>query len=161
MREENDIWRDYDAQTMDFVETWLDADAVKATGLEDGFRDFYEYWAHEDGFEPGKNYWCKVVYACDTPFAVLALSLYEERLLVMEMLVAPEYRGQGRGTELLRQLLNSHEILGFPVRKSEAVIFPDNVASQRAFEKAGFYCHHVHEAGTALYYAYDSDGNRD
>ena len=41
------IWRDYDPETMGFVESWLDEAAVKATGLEDGFRDFYEYWAME------------------------------------------------------------------------------------------------------------------
>ena len=43
----------------------------------------------------------------------------------------------------------------FAVRKSKAVIFPGNIASQKAFEHAGFYHHHSHEDGTALYYVYE------
>ena len=157
--EERYIWRDYDPQAMDFVDAWLDAESIRSTGLEDGFQDFYDYWAHEDGFILGKNYWCKVIYIGDTPFAVMALCLHEGKLSIMEMLVAPEFRGRGRGTKLLRQLLGSDKVLGFPIPKCEAVIFPNNVASQRAFEKAGFSCFHVHAAGTALYYAYDSGAN--
>ena len=61
-------WRDYDPQTMEFVESWLDEATVRSTGLEDGFRDFYEYWEKEDGFSVGENYWCKVVYEKDQPF---------------------------------------------------------------------------------------------
>jgi RimJ/RimL family protein N-acetyltransferase len=56
---------------------------------------------------------------------------------------------------MLRELLGNPEILGFPVHKSEAVIFPDNHASQRAFEKAGFYHHHSYEDGAALIYVYE------
>ena len=150
------IWHDYDPETMGFVESWLDEAAVRSTGLEDGFRDFYEYWAKEDGFAVGENYWCKVVFEEDRPFAVIALALYEGKVTVMELVVAPEKRGQGRGSKLLRELLENEEILGFSIAYGEAVIFLNNVASQKAFEKAGFRYHHTHEDGDAVIYIYST-----
>ena len=151
-------WRDYDPETMDYVENWLDEAAVKSTGLEDGFRDFYEYWAKEDGFAVGENYWCKVVYEEEQPFAVIALALYEGKVTVMELVVAPEKRGQGRGTKMLKELLENEEILGFSVGYSEAVIFLSNIASQKAFQKAGFRYHHTHPDGDAVICVYDPSG---
>lgn len=159
MKREHDmeyIWHDYDPETMAYVESWLDKSAVKSTGLEDGFRDFYEYWAGEDGFAIGENYWCKVVFEEDRPFAVIALALYEGKVTVMELVVAPEKRGQGRGSKLLRELLENEEILGFSIVYGEAVIFLNNVASQKAFEKAGFRYHHTHEDGDAVIYIYST-----
>ena len=58
----NYAWKDYDPKTMRYVEKWLDRKAVKLTGMDDGFHDFYEYWANEEGFIVGENYWCKVVF---------------------------------------------------------------------------------------------------
>lgn len=153
------VWWDYDPEAMPFVETWLDKCAVAATGLDAGFRDFYEYWAAEEGFVPGKNFWCKVAVENGIPFAAIALCLQERRLTVMELLVAPQMRGQGKGTELLAQLLGSKDIPGTSVESWEAVIFPDNAPSQRAFEKAGFICQcrHKDENGESLRYVFPAD----
>lgn len=148
-------WLDYEPSTMGFLENWLDAGAVKSTGLDEGFRDFYEYWAKEDGYVMGGNYWCKVVCEYDEPLAVIAFSQYEDKMTIMEIVVAPEKRGQGRGAKLLQELLKCEEILGFAIQKAEAVIFPDNIASQRAFEKAGFFRHHIYEDGSAMLYVYE------
>lgn len=149
------VWHDYDPDAMEFVENWLDDTAIHATGLDDGFRDFYEYWAAEDGYYIGENYWCKVACEADTPVGIIACALYEEKITIMEILVAPEKRGQGKGTQLLKELHSRPEILGFPIQQSEAVIFPDNIASQKAFEKAGFYHHHTYEDGSALIFVYE------
>ena len=148
-------WCDYDPASMAFVENWLDAAAVRSTGLEDGFRDFYEYWAAEPGYRVGENYWCKVAYETDTPIGIIACALYESKTTIMEILIAPERRGQGNGTKLLTELHSRANILGFQIEKSEAVIFPDNTASQRAFEKAGFYHYHTYEDGSAHIYVYE------
>ena len=148
-------WCDYDPASMAFVENWLDAAAVRSTGLEDGFRDFYEYWAAEVGYRVGENYWCKVVYETGLPVGVIAFTLYEGKMTIMEILVAPEKRGQGKGSQILKELHTCPEILGFSIQQSEAVIFPGNRASQRAFEKAGFYHHHTYEDGSALIYVYE------
>lgn len=150
------VWQDYCPGTMGYIEAWLDESAVRSTGLDEGFCEFYEYWAQEDGFDVGKNYWCKVVLEGDQPFAVVAFCRHEGKTLIMELVVAPEKRGQGKGTKLLKALLDGEEIIGTAIRKCEAVIFPGNKASQRAFEKAGFQLHHTHEDGTALYYAWEA-----
>ena len=145
-------WLDYEPETMDFVENWLDESAVRTTGLDEGFRAFYEYWAGEEGFTVGKSFWCKVVCRQDDPVAVIAFCRYEDNTDVMELVVKPEDRGRGTGTELLKEFLER-----FAVRKSKAVIFPGNIASQKAFENAGFYHHHSHEDGTALYFVYEKE----
>ena len=75
----------------------------------------------------------------------------------MELLVAPEKRGQGKGSTLLKELLKSKEIVGFEIHHSEAVIYPNNIASQRAFENAGFIYHNNHkdENGDSMHYIYE------
>lgn len=152
----NFVWCDYNPETMGYIESWLDESAIKSTGLDEGFCEFYEYWANEDGFVVGKNFWCKVVFEIDEPFAVIAFGLHDHKIIIMEVLIVPEKRGQGRGTRLLKELLNCKEIIGFTIQESEAVIFPGNIASQKAFENAGFEYHHNHkdENGDSMNYVY-------
>ena len=151
-------WRDYDPETMGFVENWLDESAVGSTGLDEGFRAFYEYWANEDGFVTGENFWCKIILENDKPFAVIALCRHEQKIIIMEVLVAPEKRGLGKGSKLLKELLSNKEIIGFAIQTSEAVIYSTNTASQRAFGNAGFTYHHSHkdEDGESMYYVYEN-----
>ena len=148
-------WIDYDAETMDFVENWLDDSAVVTTGLDDGFLNFYRYWANEDGFSVGENFWCKVVFEGTEPFAVIAPAQNDRKITIMEIVVAPEKRGQGRGSKLLKELHDCQEILGFSIDKSEAIIFPCNAASQKAFENAGFRHFQTYEDNSALIYIYE------
>ena len=151
----NFVWSDYHPGTMGFVETWLDEDAVKSTGLDEGFGSFYDYWSKKEGFTVGENFWCKVVSQNDKPFAVVAFCRHECKILIMELLIQPEKRGQGNGTKLLAEFLQSEEFRGCAIEKWEAVIFPDNIASRKAFEKTGFRYHHSHEDGNALYYVHE------
>lgn len=150
------VWHDYDPQTMSFVEDWLDKSAVKSTGLDEGFRAFYEYWENEDEFVSGVNFWCKVVFENDEPFAVMAFCRHEDKIIIMEVLIKPEKRGLGKGTKLLKEFLNCKEVTGFAIQKCEAVIYPNNTASQKAFEKAGFKHHHSQkdENGDSMNYVY-------
>lgn len=147
------IWKDYNPDTMTFVENWLDEDAVRMTGMDEGVRDFYEYWVNDGEMALGQNYWCKVVSDGDTPFAVVALSICEGILHIMEILVSPELRGKGLGTALLRELFSKGEtIIGHRIEKATAVIFQNNPASQKAFEKAGFVFDHANDDGDVLYF---------
>ena len=150
----NYIWYDYNPNTMGFVEKWLDESAVQATGLDEGFRAFYEYWAKEDGFAVGENFWCKVAFESNQPFAAIALCQHEHKTIVMEVLIAPNKRGQGKGTTLLKELLDNEEIIGHAIQNCEAVIYPSNIASQKAFENAGFIHHSSHkdENGDSMLY---------
>lgn len=153
----NFIWYDYNPNTMSFIENWLDESAIESTGLDEGFRSFYEYWAREDGFVVGENFWCKVTFENDKPFGVVALCEHEHKTIIMEVLIAPEKRGQGKGSALIKELLNNEEIIGLTIQKSEAVIYPSNIASQKAFEKAGFIYHNNHkdENGDSMHYIYE------
>lgn len=151
------IWKDYKQPVMSFVEEWLDAEAIKATGLDDGWQDFYEYWLNEEYNILGKNYWCKVVFEETVPFAVIALGFFENRLIIMELVINPEMRSKGKGTALMKELLNNgKEIIGTQIANAEAVIYPSNIASKKAFEKAGFVFDGAHEDGDALYYRYSA-----
>ena len=152
------VWRDYNPKTMRYVESWLDESAIKSTGLDEGFFGFYEYWANEAGFVVGGNFWCKVAFENDEPFAVIAFCQHEQKIIIMEVLIVPEKRGQGKGSKLLNELLNCEEIIGFTIQKSEAVIHPSNIASQKAFENAGFKYHHNHKDGNgdSMNYVYES-----
>ncbi len=148
-------WKDYNPETMEYIEKWLDRKAVKMTGMDEGWRDFYEYWANEDGYIISENYWSKVVFEDEKPFAVIALSLYEGVTYIMEVLVAPKMRGKGKGSKMLKELLeNGKDIIGFNIQKAEATIFPSNEASQKAFSKAGFKYKSTHEDGDAMTYVY-------
>ena len=153
----NYVWYDYDPNTMGFIENWLDESAVKSTGLDDGFRAFYAYWANTEGFVVGKNFWCKVTFEKDEPFAVIAFCQHECKTIIMEVVIAPDKRSQGKGSALLKELLNNEDIIGFTIQKSEAVVYPSNIASQKAFENAGFKYHHNHndENGDSMNYVYE------
>lgn len=153
------VWRDYEPGTMGYIESWLDDSAVKSTGLEEGFCEFYEYWANEGGLIPGEDFWCKVVLCDGKPFAAAALCRNEDKISVMELIVDPERRGCGMGSAMLRELLESEGILERPIHRCEAVIYPDNIASQKAFQNAGFKYSHTHEDGdgVSMLYVYERD----
>ena len=153
----NYIWYDYNPNTMGFVEKWLDESAINSTGLDEGFRAFYEYWVHEEGFVIGENFWCKVVFESNKSFAVIAFCQHEQKIIIMEVLVAPDKRGQGKGSTLLKELLDNEEIIGHAIQNYEAVIYPSNIASQKAFENAGFIYHsnHKDENGDSMHYIYE------
>ncbi len=149
------IWLDYNPVTMSFVEEWLDSETIKETGLDDGWQDFYEYWLNEENTIHGENYWCKVIYESDVPFAVIAIGYHDGKHNIMELVVNPEMRNYGKGTELLKELFgNAAKIVGAEIKTAEAVIYPSNSASQKAFEKAGFEFDHAHEDADVLYYKY-------
>ena len=152
------VWRDYDPKTMQYVESWLDENAIQSTGLDEGFCSFYEYWANEEGFDVRENFWCKVTFENDKPFGVIAFCQNKHKIIIMEVLIAPDKRGRGKGSTLLKELLNNEEIIGFKIQKGEAVIFPSNIASQKAFENAGFKYHHNHKDGNgdSMNYVYES-----
>lgn len=154
----NFAWCDYNPETMGFVEDWIDEVAVKMTGMEDGFRQEYEYWSNEDYNVVGDNYWCKVIFENLNPFAVIEFSLHEGCFTIMEIIVEPEMRGQGMGSKILKELIeNAKIIIGMDIKKADAIIFPSNIASKKAFEKADFKYHHTHEDGDAMTYMYESE----
>ena len=151
----NYTWNDYIPEKMSFVESWLDAEAIQNTGIDDGWKDFFTYWKNDSEMVYGENFWCKVVSEKDTPFAAIAFSVFCEEFVIMEIVVAPFCRRRGYGSKLLKELLSSGKtICGQEIKRARAVIFPDNVGSQKAFENAGFSFFCASEDGDAWDYQY-------
>ena len=132
-------WQDYGPEHAALVDSWLDEEALRATRLDDGFDDFYQYWKQETDPERGEYFRCQLVSEGQRPFAAVAFSRFQQTVTVMEIVVDPALRGQGKGAAIIRELVaNATAWFGQPVAVLEAVIFPDSTASQNAFYKAGF-----------------------
>lgn len=133
------IWRDYTKEDAALVDSWLDADAVRLTALDEGFDEFRRYWENESDPARGEYFRCKLVSENTRPFAVIAFGYCSGTVTIMEIVVDPALRGQGRGTALLREFIkNAADWIKQPISVFEAVVFENNPVSQIAFYKAGF-----------------------
>ena len=148
-------WRVYTSEDESLVERWMDEEAKRFTGCEDGWAEFYRYWANEPDIVPDRNFW--VILACENelPCAVFAIFEKDRMFTFSECLVDPQKRGCGIGSAALRECLQyAYEIIGMRIGEAMAVIFPENTASQRMFMRAGFRYVDTHSDGDALYYLY-------
>lgn len=149
----NFIWNDYSAKYTEKIEAFLDEEAIKYTSCEDGFGDFYTYWHNELG---ENSFWSKVILIENEPIAVIALAKAPDNVFtIQEFIVSPNHRGKGYGSAIVRELLMcSNDIIGQDISVAEAVIYPDNIASQKAFQNVGFIYAGAHSDGDAWYYKY-------
>lgn len=148
-------WNDYSATYKDVVETWLDGEAKRFTGCDDGFEEYYTYWVNEPDTKLGENFWAKIILQEKLPVGILVLARWENVFTVSEYIISPDYRGNGIGSSALVELLTeSKMILGVEILNANAVIYPNNVPSQKAFEKAGFRFESEHPDGDAWNYKY-------
>ncbi len=149
-------WREYTEADASLADGWLDEAAIKLTGLDEGFDDCCQYWKEQPETLWGENMWAKLFCADGTPVGVCLLAMEKGVLTVSEMLMDPKQRGKGYGSAALQELLaEGNAILGKQILSAKAVIYPDNIASQRAFVKAGFRFEKAHPDGDAWYYRYD------
>lgn len=152
-------WIPYTPAHAPVVEFFLDDIARTLTGCDEGWQAYYNYWANDPDTVLGENFWAQVISLCDRPIAVIAMGLNDGILTVSEFIVAPNARGQGHGTAILRELITHGEtVIGKPFNSALAVIYPNNMASKRAFEKAGFVFESAHPDGDAWYYIYKTKG---
>ncbi len=148
-------WADYSVTYKDVVETWLDEEAKQFTGCDDGFEEFYNYWANEADTRVGENFWAKIILKEKRPVGVLVLGLWEDVFTIQEYIISPNDRGNEIGSSALAELLSeSKTILGVEIFEVYAVIYPNNIPSQKAFEKAGFRFQSEHPDGDAWNYRY-------
>ncbi|MBE6763499.1 MAG: GNAT family N-acetyltransferase [Ruminococcaceae bacterium] len=146
---------DYMPDFETIIDSWLDEDAAYYTGFEDGFAVYYNYWAKDPNTVLGENFWMKIILENSVPIGVVVLSLADDTVDFLELLIDPTKRGQGIGTAVIGDVLkNSKDILGRVIDRAEACIYPSNVPSQKAFEKAGFQFDHTHPDGDIWYYTY-------
>lgn len=150
-------WKDISNEDFPLAESWLDDDAKHLTGLDEGIKDYYDYYANDPHYKFGSNFWIKIITKEDDPAGVIALYLSEDGVLtVCEFLIPAEKRNMGIGSAALSELVeNAEAILGKSIVSAFAVVFPNNIPSQRAFEKAGFKFDGAHPDGDAWYYAWN------
>ena len=97
----------------------------------------------------------KIISADAFPVGVIAVGLWDAVFTISEFIISPDKRGEGIGSSALAEFLDkSKDIIGLNIKDANAVIFPNNIASQKAFEKAGFVFHYEHPDGDAWYYRY-------
>ncbi len=132
-------WKDYTKEDTALVASWLNADAVRMTGMDEGFDAFHQYWKNESSPERGEYFWSKLVSENGHPFAVISYGYCNGTVTIMEIVVDPAVRGQGKGTAVISEFLNNAAAwIAQPITVFNAVVFQRNTASQIAFYKAGF-----------------------
>ena len=148
-------WIDYTSAYKELVDSWMDEDAMRFTGCDEGFDAYYHDCLNDPDTKLGENYWAKMIVADTDPVGIIAIGLWENVFTISEFIVRPGRRGEGVGLAALAELLaQSKNIIGIEMKEANAVIFPNNIASQKAFEKAGFGFHSAHPDGDAWYYRY-------
>lgn len=147
------LWTDYGAENAPMVDYWLDDYAVSMTGLDMGWDNYWNAVQADAVNFPGCKDFCKLVCENGIPFAVICYGCHEGIATISEVVVAPLHRGKGNGARILRELVShADELLGEQPDSFCAVIFPENVPSQRAFVKVGFVFDSAHEDGTSWNY---------
>jgi RimJ/RimL family protein N-acetyltransferase len=148
-------WIDYSFEYKEMVDSWIDSEAEKFTGCDDGFDEYYKYWVTEPETKIGENFWAKIIIENGMPVGIIAIALWEDVFTISEFIICPNKRGKGIGTSALLELLvQSKKVLGIEIEKAYAVIFPKNIASQKVFEKVGFVFCSEHPDGDAWNYEY-------
>ena len=148
-------WIDYTEEYALLVKSWLDDEAVKYTGIDQGWDEYYEYCVNDLSPLVNGEVYIKIACEDNIPFGVFCLCNVDGTYSISEIFIAPKKRGMGYGTKALQDmLLHSKEILGVDIACAKTVIFPDNTASKKAFEKAGFVFESTSPDGDAWYYIY-------
>ena len=127
------------------VQSWLDENAIRMTGIENWDEDV-SYWQTEspDTFHA-------VLIGNPRPIAAVYFFNDTDSMHIGEILVDPVRRSQGFGTAVLKYLIYTYR----QPAKATAVLFPENKASAQAFRKAGFVHTSTHPDGDAEYYAFN------
>lgn len=82
---------------------------------------------------------CRVVKKDGKPIGVVSFGYFRGDVTISEIILAPECRGRGYGSAILRELrIFSEDLFHDEINSFRAVVFSANIPSQKAFEKAGF-----------------------
>ena len=122
-------WIDYTYADKELVDSWIDEDAKRFTGCDEGFDEYYREMLTEPETKLGKNFWAKIILADTEPIGIIAIGLWDDVFTISEFIIRPDRRCQGLGTSILAELLaRSRNILGAKIKDANAVIFPNNIA---------------------------------
>lgn len=152
-------WITYNNEHKEIVESWFDNDVKNFTSIDDSWDEYVLYWKENSDSNKGEYFWSKIISDKNgVPFGVIAIGMYDDIFTISEYVIDTQKRNMGYGSSALKELLMESEcILGKRITVANAVIYPSNVASQKAFEKAGFVYKSMHPDGDALYYTYTAE----
>lgn len=148
-------WVDYESVHGSLVDSWLDAEACAMTGIHDGWDQYWTAVRDDAANFPGCEDYCKLICENGVPFGVICFGIYQHAMTISELVVDPKCRRMGRGSRLLSELVEMvHSYRSGDVKRITAVVFPQNVASQKAFLNAGFCFNRMTDDGVDLIFSY-------
>ena len=144
---------DYDPQAHRALDDWQGGDIFRFA-MENGIGGEWQYYIGAKEYHAGYDTFCKVVLLNDRPVAAMIVFCNPDYPVgINPIVVDPELAGQGHGSEVLREFVaNINAILPFHSNLIRVVIDIENIASIKAFAKAGFTLARVHPDGDVGYY---------
>jgi len=148
-------WVDYCEKDEAEIESWMSDEETRLAGF-DSIKETHEEYLSGGEYPYGEEYFCKVVLEESEIIAVVLIFRGDKHpVTVNEFVVNPAYRNKGYGTKIISELINNvREITGFDSNVFQVCIYPNNKASMRAFEKAGFILAGTHADGDCTYWVY-------
>lgn len=132
-------WIDYIAEYAALIDSWLDDTAIEMTAIDEGWDSYWNAVLIDALNYPGCVDYCKMVFTDGKPIAVVAFGYYRGDVTISEIIISPEMRSKGYGTEILKELVCLSRIwFPEPISRYRAIVFAQNIASQKAFHNAGF-----------------------
>jgi RimJ/RimL family protein N-acetyltransferase len=132
-------WIDNTPEYATLIDSWLDVTAVKMTGIDEGWDSYWNAVLLDAVNFPGCVDHCKIVLAEGQPVAVVAFGYYRNDVTISEIIVAPEMRAKGYGSRIIQELISLSRIwFPDPISRFSAIVFAQNIASQKVFQNAGF-----------------------
>ena len=154
-------WADYCEKYEDEISSWMN-DPDTCRFATDSIKDEHEYYMGISDDYDGHNYkfnetyFCKVILEESEISGVIIIFRGDEYPVhINPLIVNPKHRSKGYGTKIISELIsNITDITGYDGNIFTADIFPDNKASIKAFEKAGFILAGIHISGDCAYWVY-------
>ena len=144
---------DYDPALHRALDAWRGGDITRFA-MDGSISEEWQYYIDCDDYQAGIDTFCKVVLLDARPVAVMIVFCNPDYPVgINPIIVDPALAGQGIGSEILREFVgNIGAILPFHSGLIDVVIDNENIASIRAFTKAGFTLARMHPDGDAGYY---------
>ena len=144
---------DYHPEMHNVLDAWRGGDIARFA-MDKGISEEWQYYIGAKEYHVGVDTFCKAVLLDGKPVAVMIVFCnLDYPVGINPIIVDPALAGQGRGSEILREFIaNIGAIMPFHSDRIEVVIDNDNIASIKAFAKAGFTLARMHPDGDVGYY---------
>ena len=144
---------DYDPVAHRALDSWQGGDIYRFA-MENSISEEWQYYIDAEEYHAGIDTFCKVVLLNDRPVAVMIVFCnLDYPVGINPIIVDPALTGRGYGSEILCEFVaNIDAILPFHSDLVDVVIDNKNIASIKAFAKAGFTLARLHPDGDAVFY---------